>query len=388
MPRNGSGSYGLPSGNPFVPSTVISSTTMNNTMSDIATALTASIANDGQTTPVANLPMAAFRHTNVANAVNRNEYAAAGQVQDSALQWLTSVAGTNTITASLTPSPAAYTAGQTFAFVAAGANTGAVTLNLNGLGAKAITKNGTAALAAGDIPASSVVEVVYDGTQFQLLSGTGSGRFLGQQVFTANGTYTPTPGMRLAVVYAQGGGGAGSGSGSAGAGNVSVGAPGANGTYAEGTVTAAAVGASQAVTIGAGGTGVSAGAGNAGGSTSLGALVIAPGGPGGGAPLVNQGAPIVVGNGSLSSAATGAAYSSVGQAQHFSQAYAGALVAIGGPGGQSVFGAGGRSVAINTNGGNGLAYGSGGGGTVVNQGGGSATGGNGVAGILIIHEYS
>lgn len=388
MPRNGSGSYSLPAGNPFIPSTVISSTTMNNTMSDIGTALTQSLSNDGQTTPVANLPMATFRHTNVGNAVARTDYAAAGQVQDSSLQWLTSVAGTNTITASVTPSPTAYTAGQTFRFVSAGANTGATTLNINGLGAKSITKNGTAALAAGDIGASTVIEVTYDGTQFQLMSGTGSGRFLGQQVFTANGTYTPSPGMRIAVVYAQGGGGAGSGSGGAGVGNVSAGAPGGNGTYAEGIVTAATVGASQAVTIGAGGTGVAAGAGNAGGSTSLGALVIAPGGPGGGAPIVNNATPLVVGNGSLSGAATGASYSSLGQAQHFSQAYAGAAVAIGGPGGQSVFGAGGRSVAINTNGANGLAYGSGGGGTVVNQAGGNATGGAGVAGILIIHEYS
>jgi len=371
-----------------VPSTVISTTWANNTLSDIGTAITQSLANDGQTTPVANLPMATFRHTNVGNAQNRTDYAAAGQAQDSVLQWLTGAAGTNTITASLTPSPTVYSAGQTFRFVSAGANTGAATLNINGLGAKSITKNGTAALAAGDIPGSAVVEVSYDGTQFQLMSGTGSGRFLGQQVFTANGTYTPSPGMRIAVVYAQGGGGAGSGSGAAGAGNVSLGAPGANGTYAEGTVTATAVGASQAVTIGAGGTGVAAGAGNAGTSTSLGALVIAPGGPGGGAPIVNNTPPIVLANGNISSAATGAAFSSLGQAQHLSQAYAGAAIAIGGPGGQSVFGAGGRSVGINANGGGGLGYGSGGGGTVVNQAGGNATGGSGVSGILIIHEYS
>jgi hypothetical protein len=168
LPRNGSGSYSLPSGNPFIPSTVISSTTMNNTMSDLATALTQSIANDGQTTPVANLPMATFRHTNVGNAVARTDYAAAGQVQDSSLQWLTSIAGTDTITASITPSPTAYAAGQTFRFVPAGTNTTNVTLNINGLGAKAITKNGTVALVPGDLVGGTVFEVIYDGTQFQL----------------------------------------------------------------------------------------------------------------------------------------------------------------------------------------------------------------------------
>lgn len=174
MPRNGSGSYSLPAGNPFIPSTVISSTTMNNTMSDIGTALTQSLSNDGQTTPVANLPMATFRHTNVGNAQARTDYAAAGQVQDSSLQWLTSVSGADTITASLTPSPGAYTAGQKFHFTAAGTNTTVVTLNINGLGPKAITKSGTVPLSAGDIPTGAVVVVVYDGTQFQLLSAATS----------------------------------------------------------------------------------------------------------------------------------------------------------------------------------------------------------------------
>lgn len=175
MPRNGSGSYGLPAGNPVVPSTVISSTWANTTLSDIGTALTQSIANDGQTTPVANLPMATFRHTNVGNAVARTDYAAAGQVQDSVFHWLTSIAGTDTITASITPSPGAYAAGQTFRFVAAGANTTTTpTLNINGLGAKSITKNGTTALSAGDIATGAIVQVIYDGTQFQLLSPAGS----------------------------------------------------------------------------------------------------------------------------------------------------------------------------------------------------------------------
>lgn len=174
MARNGSGNYSLPSGNPVVPSTVISSTWANTTLSDIATALTQSIANDGQTTPVADLPMATFKHTNVGNATMRNQYASAAQVQDSSLHWLTSVAGADTITASIAPGPAAYAAGQTFHFVAAATNTTAVTLNLNGLGAKAITKSGTVPLSAGDIPTGAVVVVVYDGTQFQLLSAATS----------------------------------------------------------------------------------------------------------------------------------------------------------------------------------------------------------------------
>jgi hypothetical protein len=64
----------------------------------------------------------------------------------------------------------AYVTGQRFFFVAAAANTGAVTLNINAIGVKSVTKNGTTALVAGDIAINAVVQVVYDGTQFQLLN--------------------------------------------------------------------------------------------------------------------------------------------------------------------------------------------------------------------------
>lgn len=199
MARNGSGTYQLPAGNPVVPSTVISSTWANTTLSDIGTALTQSIANDGQTTPVANLPMATFRHTNVGNAVARNEYAAAGQVQDSSLQWLTAVAGTDTITASIAPGPAAYTAGQTFRFLSAGANTtAAVTLNINGLGAKNLTKFSAQPLNAGDIASSQIVTVVYDGTQFQAQDiNVSRGPYSVRGLIGANNSGAPTTSFDL-----------------------------------------------------------------------------------------------------------------------------------------------------------------------------------------------
>lgn len=173
MPRDGSGNYTLPSGNPVVSGTVISSSGWGNpTMSDIAAALTQSLSRDGQTTPTANLPMGNFRHINVAAAVSRTDYAQAAQVQDSAMTWLTSVSGTDTIVASaVTPSGlAAYAAGQQFRFVSAGANTtSAVTLNINGLGAKNVTQLGASTLQPGMIQSGAVVTVTYDGTQFQAI---------------------------------------------------------------------------------------------------------------------------------------------------------------------------------------------------------------------------
>ena len=168
MARNGAGTYTLPAGNPVTTGTTISSTWANNTLNDIASGLTTSLAYDGQTAPVANLPMATYAHTNVGNATVRTMYAAAGQVQDSTLTYLTSVSGTDTITAIAPASMNAYATGQTFRFVASGANTGATTLNINSIGAKSITKNGTTALAAGDITSGFVVVVTYDGTQFQI----------------------------------------------------------------------------------------------------------------------------------------------------------------------------------------------------------------------------
>jgi len=170
MARNGAGTYTLPAGNPVTTGTTISSTWANNTLNDIASSLTASIAYDGQTAPIANLPMATYAHTGVGNATVRTMYASAGQVQDSTLQYLTSVAGTNTITAIAPVSMSALAAGQIFRFIAAATNTGGVTLNINSIGAKAITKNGTTALTANDILINSAIQVIYDGTQFQLVN--------------------------------------------------------------------------------------------------------------------------------------------------------------------------------------------------------------------------
>ena len=58
-----SGTYSLPSGNPVVTGTTISSTTTNTTNSDIATALSSCILKDGTQTVTANIPMASHKIT-------------------------------------------------------------------------------------------------------------------------------------------------------------------------------------------------------------------------------------------------------------------------------------------------------------------------------------
>lgn len=170
MSYNGSGVFSINSaGQPVVTGTTISSSTFNALTADLATGLTTAMTKDGQTTVTANIPMAGFKFTGLGAGVSSTDSARVGQLQSSASRLLT-IAGTDTITATASPTYAAYVAGDLFSFVIGTGNTGAVTLNIDSLGAKAITKNGTVALVAGDMPLAAVVTVIYDGTRFQLLN--------------------------------------------------------------------------------------------------------------------------------------------------------------------------------------------------------------------------
>lgn len=83
------------------------------------------------------------------------------------------VGGTaNAITLSPSPAITSYAAGQRFSFVAASTNTGAVTVNVSGLGAKNLYKNGSQQLVANEITINSLNVIEFDGTNFQLISST------------------------------------------------------------------------------------------------------------------------------------------------------------------------------------------------------------------------
>ena len=142
---------------------------MDNEMNGMATGLSNCITKDGQTTVTANLPMAGFRHTAIGDAVSRNQYASYAQLQDGKL--LPTVGGTvDAITLTYSIPHTAYTNGMEISFISSGANTGAVTVNLDALGVRNITKNGTSALIAGDISSGELVVCRYDGTRFQLIN--------------------------------------------------------------------------------------------------------------------------------------------------------------------------------------------------------------------------
>jgi len=145
---------------------------------------------------------------------------------------LSGVTGTNTISASATPAITAYATGATYSFIAANTNSAAVTLSIDGLTAKSITKNGSAALSAGDIQAGKMTWVEYDGATFQLLNnivyggsitnatinslstpltvangGTGAGTFTANALLVGNGLaafQTVAPGTAGQVLTSDG----------------------------------------------------------------------------------------------------------------------------------------------------------------------------------------
>jgi hypothetical protein len=156
---------------------------------DFATGINTCLTKDGQNAATADLPMGGFKHTNVATATARNNYAAVSQVQDGDYIWLGTTAGTAiAMTASATPAITAYKAGQKFRMkIGVGlGSTGSVatahTLNVNSVGAKNLVNNEDATNPTlGTWIAGAIMEVVYDGTNFVITNSPG-GRL----------TWTPT----------------------------------------------------------------------------------------------------------------------------------------------------------------------------------------------------
>lgn len=110
---------------------------------------------------------------NLMTAGSFQALAQAGDTQRQAGNWVTDTGSANAYVATLSPAVLSYTAGLTVRLLVANANSTAATLNVNGLGTKAIekpTSGGIAALTGGELVAGQIAELVYDGTQFQLLS--------------------------------------------------------------------------------------------------------------------------------------------------------------------------------------------------------------------------
>lgn len=202
MSYNGSGTFNINSaGQPVVSGTVISSTAFNALTADLGTGLTTALTKDGQTTPTANIPMGTYKITGLGAGTATTDAVRLGQLQNFGINTLITVAGTDTITGTVSPSLTAYTAGQIFSFVVGTTNTGAVTLNIDGLGAKAVTRTGSVALVAGGMVTGQVALVEYDGTRFQLLDPNAFTDLLVSGLLTA--TNVTASGLLTVTTYVE-----------------------------------------------------------------------------------------------------------------------------------------------------------------------------------------
>lgn len=120
------------------------------------------------------------------------------EFQVNAVKVLASVAGTNTITGSMTPDLTSYSTGMLVILTPANNTTGAATINIDSLGAKSIVRGDGTALESGDMQASTTHALLYDGTNFvclnplsfSLVNGTLSGTLSVTGALTLNGALT------------------------------------------------------------------------------------------------------------------------------------------------------------------------------------------------------
>lgn len=160
MSRDGAGTYSLPEAG-FVNGTTIDADAVNSDLSDIASALTNSLANDGQTVPSANLPMGGFKHTGVADGTARTDYASLGQVAKGTIDYAADTGAADVYAIAPSPGIAANVVGFKAKWKVTNANlTTTPTLAVNGLTAGTIVWPNGAALTAGDLPAGAVVECI------------------------------------------------------------------------------------------------------------------------------------------------------------------------------------------------------------------------------------
>lgn len=172
MADNGSGVFTVDTaGIPVVSHSRIYAYIFNAFVAELEAALSNRICKDGQTTITQNIPMNNKKFTGLQDGIALADSCTIQNITINTGKYVWAVGGTvDAITLTPIPGATSYTDAQEFLFIASGDNTGAVTVNVSGLGAKNVQKMGGVALVAGDIVSGSLVHLVYDGTRFLLLT--------------------------------------------------------------------------------------------------------------------------------------------------------------------------------------------------------------------------
>jgi hypothetical protein len=219
MSRNGSGTYSLPAGNPVVSGTTITTTWANSTLSDIASALTGSVAADGQTPMSGALNMAGNKISSVADPSSAQDAATKAYVDanipntSTFLTKANNLSDVNNATTSRTNLSAAKSGANSDITSLTGLTT-PLTVAQGGIGTGTLTANNVL-LGNG----TSAPQTVAPGTSGNILTSNGTtwtsaapaSVFVGLQgqLFTSSGTFTIPTGISAIKVTVVGGGGGG-----------------------------------------------------------------------------------------------------------------------------------------------------------------------------------
>lgn len=217
-------------------------------------------------------------------------------------------------------------------------------------------------------------------------------QIVNQIIFTASGTYTPSPNMFICRVEAIGGGGAGGGVFSSSASDTGCGGGGGGGEYLTAYFPDSIIGSSQSITIGNGGIAVDGDLGGDGSPTMFGSLLTAAGGLGGRGGFAAGSDTITLGGmGGSSNGTTGLSYPGIeGDYGLFLTTAAKSVGGVGGTAGNGKGGAGAPTIATST-GVPGVSAtantGCGGSGAALRNVEAIIPGGNGGSGVVIVTEY-
>lgn len=276
-------------------------------------------------------------------------------------------------------------------------NAAANTITLAGL-SSGVTNSSYTLPAAQPVTSNQVLTSTSAGAMsWKTVGGAGAIMSVVSQKFTTAGsfTYTPTTGMVECLVEVVGAGGGGGGcpvvAGGLGTG-ACTGHGGEAGGYSKSLYTAATLGASQSLVVGAGGAGSSGAVdGVTGGNSTFGSFITCTGGAGGAHGTLYTGSSPTFGNGGVIGTATGGNIVNMGGVSSGFTINLGTntLSGFGGCGGNSFYGAGARSAASNgavstPENGHGPGAGGSGSATQINT---VAVGGNGIDGCILITEW-